>query len=117
MEFPPQEAFRDWLLSLPEDIVVADDWNCCNCPLAEWLLVTGVFEAPYIRPDKTVAQSCWRPSGSNHDQNLLPQWANKFGHGIDALGKSRSSKGYGFGPVTAADCLNVLRSLPGTSGA
>jgi len=107
-EFPPKSEFRKWLLSLPPDEVVADNWTCHDCPLAMWLHKTGVINEPYICPGASGVGSdeptgLW---GAGAGDFPLPAWANAFGVAADNFGVDRCLR------VTASNCLAILRRAP-----
>lgn len=113
-QFPPKAEFRKWLRSLPPEEVVAERWDARSCPIANWLLKSKLAPNPYVRPDEIAEESAWRPDYGPVEP--LPIWANCFARSIDNLGRERrlsmASYGYGYGPVTASDCLAVLRRTP-----
>lgn len=105
-EFPPKAEFRKWLRSLSPNEVVAEQWTCWSCPVAAWLKKTDRADCPEIHP------GMWRPD--LHAVTVdLPKWGVGFVKRIDDLGRANRKPGTNpFGPVTAADCLAVLRRTP-----
>ena len=115
-EFPPAESFRTYLKALAPDEIVSQDWGCCTCPLAIWLVETRQASEPYIVPGICYGAGeggTWRDLGEEDLENpgepdSLPAWANDFAQAIDALAEVDGPAHPHFRAVTAAECLAIL---------
>jgi hypothetical protein len=98
-KFPNREEFEAWLKSIPEDHVVASDWDEFTCPLMkfgnniETLAIHAVYPSSEYYP-------YWFDGNISHP---LPEWANLFALGVDEFNSHE--------PVFAKECLNILEKI------
>lgn len=108
IKFPPREDFEAWLRSKPSCEIVAKAWAAQTCPIANWLVKTGVAPSPvicadYWHPDYFCKSPQYHFTKMDH---TMPKWASQFVRAVD-----RKQEGFGFGSVTAAECLDVLNAI------
>ena len=98
MNFPARKKFEEWLRTQPAETLVGECCSLGRCPLAKFLEFRGAPN-PYVRPDQTALNSCWRPSDGG-PRRPLPQWANNFAREVDLYRHS--------GWIEAGRCLEIL---------
>ena len=82
--------FKAWLLSKPETGIVARHWDAHNCPIAKWLMSSGV-QQPCVTPTGKILSDCV-------EIGSYP-WVERFVNAVDGLGR-RS--------VNRKTCLSIL---------
>lgn len=97
-EFPPAEQFRAWLEGLNPTTTVAQNWNCGNCPLANWLWRDD--RRVSIVPRDKEDPGLWIVNDGS--PRPLPAWAEAFVRRVDRLNGDS---------VTASQCLAILDEI------
>lgn len=103
IEFPPREAFEAWLRAKPPKTVIAKNWGCTDCPLANWLRKTRKFNRAYISDIGYYDDVILPNDDLGEKLQPLPSWAFDFVDKVDDLNEESAG---------VADCLAILGSIP-----
>lgn len=112
--FPTPEEFRQWLQQHEPTTIIAHDWNCYHCPLANFLAaLTNTVGSVGIDPfDDLNDYHCGTWWFTTNDKHHLPEWAALFANKVDDEFNTPipdpDTGIYDCKPITAADCLRIL---------
>lgn len=91
-------AFRAWLAGMEPGAKLPG--LPCDCPLDAYLRCAWGLACPCVT---------YQAYGPEKNRHRLPKWAARFVPAIDAFCEDRS---FGWGRLTAAECLAVLDAVP-----
>lgn len=114
--FPNKNTFRKWLLSKDFSSIIAEDWSCYSCPLANFIKDKYKYESVYISPNiGEGTNSVWRYSiifGEDCSGLIkMPIWAEKFAHEVDKANPISKGLSYMYPAITAGHCLKILEEV------